>query len=144
MTRPSSILSTKKMMEDKSSIETLLKNYGTALSSSNTHAILDLFGLDPVVVPQNSPPVVGRDEVSKFLNHSFRTFKFDYQVTIDELEVSGDLAWARTSAINRTRILSSGKEIEVGVNQHWIFRRGGGGWKIHLYSFAANSPPPSS
>ena len=130
--------------EKEKEIETLLNSYGTALNSSNAGAILDLYGSAPVVIQQNSQAVVGRDAVRKSLDQALKTLKFDYAINIDEVEISGDVAWARTTATNRIRNLATGKQAEFGVNQVWVFRSESGAWKIHLYFYSASSPTTAS
>jgi ketosteroid isomerase-like protein len=118
------------MTEDKSSIETLLKSYETALNAVDTNAIMDLLGASPIFMIQNSQATAGRDAVRKQTDQTFKAIKFDVHFTLHEAEIQGDLAWARTS--------------HPKGNQLWIFQRENGKLKVHRYMAAANSPPPAS
>lgn len=118
------------MTEDKSSIETLLKSYESALNAGNTNASMDLFGTEPVLMIQNSPATTGRDAVQRQIEQTYKAVKFDVHFAVHEIEIQKDLAWARTS--------------HPRGNQLWIFRRENGEWKVHRYMAAANSPPQAS
>ena len=127
-------------MEKSASIEKLIKGYESALNASNTNAVLDLYAVNPVFMPQNAPAMVGRDAVRKAYDQVFSTIKLNVRFTVHEVETLGDVAWARTSSAGRTRILAAGKEVEEGNNELFVFRRENGAWKIHRYLFASNHP----
>jgi uncharacterized protein (TIGR02246 family) len=129
---------------DKTSIETLLKSYETALNAGDANAIMDLLVENPIFIQQNAQPVIGRDLFRKTTEQTFKTIKFDEHFTLHEVEISGDQAWARTSASVKIRNLASGKETVGGGNQLWVFTREDGGWKVRSYMAAASSPPPAS
>jgi uncharacterized protein (TIGR02246 family) len=121
-------------------IESILKTYETALNANDTNVILDLYGAEPVFMPQHAPALVGRDAVRAGYGNVFATVKLNIRFTIHEVEVTGDWAWARTSSAGRTRILANGAEVEEGNNELFIFRKESGVWKIHRYLFSTNQP----
>ena len=121
-------------------IESILKTYETALNANDTNVILDLYGAEPVFMPQHAPALVGRDAVRAGYGNVFATVKLNIRFTIHEVEVAGDCAWARTSSAGRTRILANGTEVEEGNNELFIFRKESGVWKIHRYLFSTNQP----
>jgi ketosteroid isomerase-like protein len=116
--------------EKEKEIETLLRSYETALDAVDTNSIMDLLGTNPVFIIQNSPAQVGRDTIRKQTDQTFKATKFDIHFNVQEVEILGDLAWARTS--------------HPRGNQLWIFHRENDKWKVHRYSAAANSPPQTS
>jgi len=122
------------------SIQNILKSYETALNANATDAILDLFGSDPVFMPQNAPALIGRDAVRAGYEQVFATLKLNVRFEIHEVVEAGDYAWARTSSAGRTRVLAAGVEVTEGNNELFIFRRENGAWKIHRYLFATNQP----
>ena len=69
-------------VEDKSSIETLLKSHKTALNAGDTNAIMDLLGVNPGYIIQNSRATVGRDAVRKQTDQTFKAVKFDVHLTL--------------------------------------------------------------
>ncbi len=122
------------------SIETTIKAYETALNANDIDAILDLYGADPIFMPQHAPALIGRDAVRTGYAQVFDTIKLQIRFDVHELEVAGDWAWVRTSSAGRTRILAADVTIEEGNNELFVFRREAGAWKIHRYLFSSNRP----
>ena len=122
------------------SIQSLLRSYETALNTGAIEDIVDLYGGEPVFMPQHAPALVGRDAVRAGYEQVFATIKLDVRFEIHEVEEAGDYAWARTSSTGRTKILAAGEEVAEGNNELFIFRREQGAWKIHRYLFATTQP----
>jgi ketosteroid isomerase-like protein len=122
------------------SIQSALRSYEAALNSNAIDTILDLYGSEPVFMPQHAPALVGRDAVRAGYEQVFATIKLDIRFEIHEIEEAGDYAWARTSSAGRTRILAAGVEVAEGNNELFIFRRENGAWKIHRYLFSTTQP----
>ena len=122
------------------SIEVLLKTYEKALNTNDIESILELYGRDPVFMPQHAPALVGREAVRAGYRQVFDTIKLYVAFTIHEIEELGDTAWARTSSAGRTRILSAGIEVEEGNNEVFVFKRENGDWRIHRYLFSTTQP----
>jgi uncharacterized protein (TIGR02246 family) len=122
------------------SVQSVLRSYEAALNSNAVDTILDLYGSDPVFMPQHAPALVGREAVRAGYEQVFATIKLDVRFEIHEVEEAGDYAWARTSSAGRTRILAAGAEVAEGNNELFIFRRENGTWKIHRYLFSTTQP----
>ncbi|MFO0583681.1 MAG: SgcJ/EcaC family oxidoreductase [Anaeromyxobacter sp.] len=118
----------------------LIKAYETALNANDLETILSLYGSDPVFMPQHAPALVGRDAVRAGYRQVFSTIKLDIRFDVHEIEETGDWAWARTSSAGRTRILAAGIDVTEGNNELFVFRREGGGWRIHRYLFSTSQP----
>jgi len=129
------------MKENHSSIEILMKSYENALNASDTDAVMELYSESPVFMPQNAPAMIGREAVRKAYEDVFSKIKLTVQFTIHESEILADTAWGRTSSAGRQKILATGREINEGNNELYVFKREGGRWKIHRYLFAENIPP---
>jgi uncharacterized protein (TIGR02246 family) len=126
---------------DAHPIDTILKTYEAALNGNDIETILGLYGEVPVFMPQHAPALVGRDAVRAGYAHVFDTIKLNVRFDVHEVQEAGEWAWARTSSAGRTRILSTGAEIQEGNNELFVFRRENGAWKIHRYLFSTNQPP---
>ena len=122
------------------SIQSVLRSYEAALNSNAIDTILDLYGSEPVFMPQHAPALVGRDAVRAGYEQVFATIKLDVRFEIHEVEEAGDSAWARTSSAGRTTILATGTQVTEGNNELFIFRRENEAWKIHRYLFATTQP----
>lgn len=121
-------------------IQDVLKAYESALNSNDTNAILDLYGQDPVFMPQNAPALEGREAVRAGYEQVFATIRLNVRFEIHEVQELGDIAWARTSSAGRTRILADNAEVAEGNNELFVFRREQGAWRIHRYLFATSQP----
>jgi len=122
------------------SIQSVLRSYEAALNTNAVDTILDLYGSEPVFMPQHVPALIGRDAVHAGYEQVFATIKLDVRFEIHEVEEAGDYAWARTSSAGRTKILAAGAQVAEGNNELFIFRRENGAWKIHRYLFATTQP----
>jgi len=122
------------------SIQSVLRSYETALNANDIDTILDLYGSEPVFMPQHAPALVGRAAVWAGYEQVFATIKLEVQFEIHEIEEAGDWAWARTSSSGRTEILATGVEVTEGNNELFVLRRENRAWKIHRYLFATNQP----
>lgn len=121
-------------------IKELLKTYESALNTNDLEKILELYGNEPVFMPQHAPALVGRKAVRAGYEQVFATLKLNIRFEVHEIEETGDSAWARTSSAGRTRILATGAEVTEGNNELFVFRREGGQWRIHRYLFSTNQP----
>jgi uncharacterized protein (TIGR02246 family) len=92
-----------KMAEKHTTIESLMKSYEAALNASDSAAVMDLYGMNPIFVPQNAPAMVGRDAIKKAYDLVFSTIKLNVRFTVHEVETLGDTAWGRTSSAGRQR-----------------------------------------
>ncbi|AIG05570.1 SnoaL-like domain [Pseudomonas fluorescens] len=121
-------------------IKSVLGLYETALNTNDIKTILDLYGSDPVFMPQHAPALVGRDAVKAGYEQVFATLKLNVKFTIHEIEEVGNWAWVRTSSAGTTRILAAGIDVTEGNNELFVFRNEQGNWKIHRYLFATTQP----
>jgi uncharacterized protein (TIGR02246 family) len=124
-------------------VESLLKAYEMALNTSDTAAVMDLYGANPIFMPQNAPAMVGRDAVRKAYDQVFSTIKLNVRFTVHEVETLGGTAWGRTTSQGKTKILATGKDIAESNNELYVFKLEDGGWKIHRYLFAEAIPTPT-
>lgn len=123
-------------------IETAIRAYEAALNGNDIDAILDLYGSNPVFMPQHAPALIGRDAVREGYRQVFAAIKLDIRFTIHEIEIAEDWAWVRTSSSGTTHVLAADVTIEEGNNELFVFRAEQGDWKIHRYLFSTNRPRP--
>lgn len=125
-------------------ITTLLKGYENALNTSDAKAALELYGSDPIIMPQGAPAFIGRDAVRAAYDHFFTTLKLNVTFVIHEIvDMGGDLAYGRTTSGGQQEILAGHKLSKEANNELFIFRKEAGKWKIHRYLFATSNPPSS-
>jgi len=121
-------------------IEQRIKQYQTALNNGNVGAVLDLYGSDPVFMPQHSVAKIGREQVQDAYRQVFNLIELDIRFSIYDIEYFGELAYARTSSAGKTRVLTNNRVVDEGNNELFIFRREQGEWKIHRYLFSTTVP----
>ena len=121
-------------------IQGVIAKYESALNASNADSVLKLYSKNPTFMPQHAPAQVGRTAVKQAYDNVFNTIKLDIKFSIDEVEVLGDTAWARTSSAGKTRILADNVVVNEGNNELFIFKKENGDWKIHQYLFSTNQP----
>ena len=90
--------SVKTTAEDQAQITALLDRYETALNASDVGAVLDLYARDGVFMPSSAPTAEGAEQVRGSYEFVFSTIQLAIRFSIDEIEVHGDLAFARTAS----------------------------------------------
>jgi len=121
-------------------ILTLISQYESSLNTSNTNGILELYGKNPTFMPQHATAQVGRTAVKQAYIKVFNAINLDIKFTTHEVEVLGDIAWARTSSSGKTKILGNNVTVIEGNNELFIFKKENGDWKIDQYLFSTNQP----
>lgn len=122
-------------------IVNVIKAYERALNASDTASALELYGEDPIFMPQYSGALSGRDAVKAGYDHVFNALKLNVSFTVHEVVEMGDLAYVRTTSAGQTEILGKRTTVREGNNELFIFRKEHGKWKIHRYLFASTNPP---
>jgi uncharacterized protein (TIGR02246 family) len=122
-------------------IVNVIKAYEKALNASDTAAALELYGEDPVFMPQYSGALTDRDAVKAGYDHVFNTLKLNVTFAVHEVVEMSDLAYVRTTSAGQTEILAKKALVKEGNNELFIFRKEHGRWKIHRYLFASTNPP---
>ena len=125
-------------------IVNVITAYEKSLNASDTATALELYGEDPIFMPEYSAALSGREAVRAGYDHVFETLKLNVIFTVHEVVEMGDLAYVRTTSAGETEILSKKRKVKEGNNELFIFRKEHGKWKIHRYLFASTNPPTTS
>jgi uncharacterized protein (TIGR02246 family) len=126
--------------DDPARLVAIMDSYAAALRANNVEALVALYASNGVFMRDNMPAVVGRDALRAAYREVFATLKVDLGFTIQETEVSGDMAWLRATSSGRIRTLATGMESAEAFNLVVIFRREAGAWKIRNYIYASSRP----
>ena len=127
------------IMENQA-IEKLLKSYETALNASDTEAIVKLYASDGVFMPSEAPTSVGTEQVRGAYNFVFSQIKLNIEFFTDEIEVAGDMAFARTVSRGTTDVLAAEINVPEENRELFVFKKVDGEWKIARYIFNKMSP----
>ena len=120
---------------DQAQIATLLDRYETALNASDVDAVLELYAPDGVFMPSSAPTAEGADQVRATYEFVFSTIQLAIRFSIDEIEVHGDLAFARTGSKGTVTILADGSSAPEENRELFVLEKHRGEWKIALYMF---------
>ncbi len=126
--------------DDPARLVAIMDSYATALRTNNVEALIALYASNGVFMRDNMPAVVGREALRAAYREVFATLKVDLRFTIQETEVSGDMAWLRATSAGRLKLLASGIESDDAFNLVVVFRREAGSWKIRNYIYATSQP----
>lgn len=125
---------------DPARLVAIMDSYAAGLRANNVEALVALYASNGVFMRDNMPAVVGRDALRAAYREVFATLKVDLNFTIQETEVSGDMAWLRATSAGRLKVLATGVESTDAFNLVVIFRREAGTWKIRNYIYATSRP----
>ncbi len=126
--------------DDPARLVAIMDSSATALRTNNVEALVALYASNGVFMRDNMPAVVGREALRAAYREVFATLRVDLRFTIQETEVSGDMAWLRATSAGRLKLLASGIESDDAFNLVVVFRREAGSWKIRNYIYATSQP----
>ena len=78
-------------------IQEVITKYESSLNASNTDAVMELYGSNPIFMPQHAPAQEGRTAVKQAYDNVFNSIKLDIKFTTHEVEVLGDTCLLYTS-----------------------------------------------
>jgi uncharacterized protein (TIGR02246 family) len=130
------------MNANEQAVGALLAKYEDALNRSDTDAVMKLYALDGVFMPQNSPSSVGLDAVRKAYDAVFRAIKLTVRFNVAEIvEISPEWAFARTNSAGKVLVHATGESSPEANQELFLLQKVGGAWKIARYCFSTTNPP---
>jgi len=113
-----------------------------AVSTGDAELYLSIFTEDAVVMPPGSPAAIGKEQIRPVIEGLFGLFDLELTYTVDEVEVPGDWAFARSSfqysmtpKEGGETTTSAGKELDI------FKRQADGSWKIYIQCYNFDAPP---
>ena len=125
---------------ENAAIENLLLSYEKALNASDVSAVLSLYAKDGVFMPSEAPTAVGQAAVEQAYSYVFSQIKLNIKFSIDEIQVNGDLAFARTISRGSTDVLAAGITVPEENRELFVLVKENGAWKIGRYMFNKMKP----
>ena len=130
------------MNADENAVASILKDYETALNSSNTEAALKLYAPDGVFMPQHSAASVGTESVRKAYKAVFAAITLTVEFRIAEIrQIAADWVLARTNSTGTTKNNATGIVGPEANQELFLFQKVDGDWKIARYCFCTTKPP---
>ncbi len=90
-------------------------------------------------MPSSAPTAEGAEQVRATYEFVFSTIQLTVHFSIDEIEVGGDLAFARTGSKGTVKILADGTSAPEENRELFVFEKQRGEWKIARYMFNKTS-----
>jgi len=120
---------------EKSAIEKLLFSYRDALNTSDVSKVLALYTKDGVFMPANAPTAKGQEQLKGSYEFVFKTIQINIEFFIEEIAVSGDLAYAVTNSKGTTLVRANGQTAPAENRELFVLQKDNGQWKIARYLF---------
>jgi uncharacterized protein (TIGR02246 family) len=116
--------------KDENAIRALIAAWLTETRAGNVEAVLELMAPDAVFLVAGQPPLVGRDAFAARLRTVLNDNAIDSTSIVDEVAVSGDLAYSRSRL--EVTIISKHGQTPMRRSGHTlsVFRKEGGQWRL--------------
>lgn len=119
-----------------------LQSYEQALNNSDAKAVVKLYTDDSVLMPQETPTVVGIKAVEQFYVATFQAIDINLHFQIAEIQVvSDEWAFLRTTSAGTMKIHATGNEVPSHNQELFVLHKEVGAWKLARYSFSSTLPP---
>jgi uncharacterized protein (TIGR02246 family) len=120
---------------ERSAIETVLLAYEEALNTSDINKVLVLYAQDGIFMPTTFPTASGLAELEMAYTNVFKAIQLNIRFVIEEVIISGDIAFARTFSKGTALIHSTGQTITEENREFFLLRKEAAGWRIYRYMF---------
>jgi len=132
------------MNENEKAIAAQLTKYQEALNHSDTEAVMKLYAVDGVFMPQHFPSSVGAGAVRQAYAGVFQTITLTVKFAVAEIkQVASDWALARTNSAGSVKVNATGQTSPEANQELFLFQKVGNEWKIARYCFSTTNPPRS-
>ncbi len=127
---------------DITAINELYKQATLACRTGDVELYLSLFTEDAVVMATEFPAIIGKEELRPVIEGLFGLIDLDLPYTVDEVEVPGDWAFARSSFQYSMTLKEGGETTTRAGKELDIFKRqADGSWKIYKECWSYDAPP---
>lgn len=131
------------MDQDKKQIEKLLSQYESCLNTSNTQGAVALYSDDGIFMPTEAPTAQGKEQLVASYAYVFKTIKLNIKFSVDELRISGDIAFARTMSRGKVTVLEGNITVPEENREFFLLEKVKGEWRIARYMFNKSKPSHS-
>jgi len=126
---------------DVAAIKELYNQATLACSTGDAELYLSIFTEDAVVMPPGYPAAMGKEELRPMIEGLFGLFDLELPYTVEEVEVIGDQAFARSSwQYSMTPKEGGETTTSPGKQLDNLKRQSDGSWKIYIQCYNYNEP----
>ena len=126
---------------DIAAIKELYNQATLACSTGDAELYLSIFTEDAVVMPPGYPPAMGKEELRPMIEGLFGLFDLELPYTVEEVEVIGDWAFARSSwQYSMTPKEGGETTTSPGKQLDTLKKQPDGSWKIYIQCYNYNEP----
>jgi len=126
---------------DIAAIKELYNQATLACSTGDAELYLSIFTEDAVVMPPGFPAAMGKEELRPMIEGLFGLFDLELPYTVEEVEVIGDWAFARSSwQYSMTPKEGGETTTSPGKQLDNLKRQSDGSWKIYIQCYNYNEP----
>ncbi len=124
-------------------INAIWDEYEASILAGDPDRWIELWEEDGVQLPPGNPPVAGREAIyDRISNDLASTAYSEFAITNEDVEVNGDLAFARGNYVLTFAPKSGGEPMDLDGKYMTIFhQQPDGSWKIYRDIFNSNVPP---
>ena len=127
---------------DVESIKALFANNSSVINSGDLEGWIDQFTEDAIFMPPNSVILQGKEAGREFARPWYEQFNMEFDISVDEIEVHGNWAFARWSYSARYTPKVGGETIPENGKEIWILKRQtDGSWKCSHFIYNTDNPP---
>ena len=116
-------------------IKNLLFTYRDALNASDVSKVLPLYTEDGIFMPSGAPTAIGTEQIKGTYEFVFSNINLSIEFYIDEITVTGEYAFARTTSKGTTLIHATGETVPEENRELFVLQKENGSWKIDRYMF---------
>jgi uncharacterized protein (TIGR02246 family) len=119
------------MNKDEQEIRDLIATWLSATRAGDVESVLELMTPDVEFLVPGQPAMIGRDAFEKVLRGMLSTHAIDSSSEIEEIEVSGNMAYSRTRLSVTVTSKHGGTPLQRSGHTLSILRKGGDGrWRL--------------
>ena len=128
---------------DVEAIKDFFDTYTSTIAAGDLDGWVDHFAEDIVAMPPNEATMKGKEASRQWAQPGFDQFNMEEIITIEEIEVSGNWAFARVSYTLKSTPKAGGETFQANGKIIWIFKRQTDGtWKASHVIWNGNEPLP--
>ncbi len=130
---------------DVEAIKALFAHNSTVITSGDLDGWIAQFTEDVIFMPPNSGILKGKEAGREFARPWYEQLNMEFDISVDEIEVHDNWAFARWSYKGLYTPKTGGETIQENGKEIWILKRQfDGSWKCSHIIWNSNGPLPTS